>query len=110
MEGKNYNMIWTDNPKHGPLKYGCVNNPQVYNANKSSIMQITVFNEDVNLCGDLFFRLINARNGQVICRFALNTSFIGKDNIYTLNKKGVDPDSIGKDKRFDPLFKIELKF
>ena len=63
MEGKNYNMIWTDNPKHTPLKYGCVNNPQVYNANKSSIMQITVFNEDVNLCGDLFFRLINARNG-----------------------------------------------
>lgn len=56
-------MIWTDNPKHTPLKYGCVNNPQVYNANKSSIMQITVFNEDVNLCGDLFFRLINARNG-----------------------------------------------
>ena len=73
-------------------------------------MLITIFNEDVILCGDLFFRLVNARNGQIICRFALNTSFIGNDNIYELNKKGVDPDSIGKDKRFDPHFKIELVF
>lgn len=73
-------------------------------------MQITIFNENVVLCGDLFFRLVNARNGQIICRFALNTSFVGEDNVYYLDKKGVDPDSIGKDKRFDPNFKIEVKF
>jgi hypothetical protein len=39
------------------------------------------------VCGDLLFRLVNIKNGQLICRFALNTSFMNEEtNIYELTK------------------------
>jgi negative regulator of genetic competence, sporulation and motility len=39
------------------------------------------------VCGDLLFRLVNIKNGQLICRFALNTSFINEEtNIYEFTK------------------------
>ena len=62
------------------------------------------------MCGDLYFRLINSKNGKLICRFAMNTSFCDETNIYTFDKAGVDPDSIIKNKDFDSKFAIELHF
>jgi hypothetical protein len=70
----------------------------------------------VKLAGDIYIKLINAKNGNLICRFAINTAFIPevKDAeglcTYTLDKKGVDPDSILNNNKFDNKFKIELKF
>ena len=46
---------------------------------------------------------------KLICRFALNTSFI-QNNIYEFTKYTVDPDSIVKDNRIAPEFKIECYF
>ena len=44
--------------------------------------------EGIELCGDVSFRLINSKNKKMICRFAMNTSFV--DNItnkYIFDKK-----------------------
>lgn len=46
---------------------------------------------------------------KLICRFAMNTSFI-VDNKYEFSKYTVDPDSIIKDDRISPFFKIECFF
>lgn len=46
---------------------------------------------------------------KLICRFALNTSFI-IDNRYEFTKKTVDPDATSKDPRFADDFKIECYF
>jgi hypothetical protein len=80
-------------------------------------MVISIFDDNkkgnpgVKVSGDLYFRLINSKNGELICRFAMNTSFVSqKSNIYTFDKKGVDPDSIIKNKKFDNDFKIDLHF
>ena len=63
------------------------------------------------VCGDLFFRLINVKNNSQICRFALNTSFVNEEtNVYEFTKTAVDPDSIANDKRFDNDFKIKVFF
>ena len=32
--------------------------------------------EGIELCGDVSFRLINSKNKKMICRFAMNTSFV----------------------------------
>jgi hypothetical protein len=32
--------------------------------------------EGVELCGDVQFRLVNSKTKKMICRFAMNTSFI----------------------------------
>jgi len=45
----------------------------------------------------------------MICRFALNTSFI-QDNYYEFAKNTVDPDSLIKDERISWKFKIECFF
>ena len=65
----------------------------------------------IQVSGDLYFRLINSKNGDLICRFAMNTSFVmNKNNVYKFDKKGVDPDSIWKNKKFDNAFQIDLNF
>lgn len=65
----------------------------------------------IELCGDIFYKLINHKNKKLICRFAMNTAFIeNKTNIYTFDKKGVDPDKIMKNKKFDNNFRIDLIF
>ena len=46
---------------------------------------------------------------KLICRFALNTSFI-QNNVYEFTKQTVDPDSIIKDNRISWDFKIECYF
>lgn len=49
--------------------------------------------------------------GKLICRFALNTSFIPKEtNVYEFTKTTVDPDAVQKDERISPQFKIKLYF
>lgn len=61
--------------------------------------------EGIELKGDVSFRLINSKNKKLICRFAMNTSFVdAKTNKYTFDKKGVDPDSILKNKKFKNEF------
>lgn len=66
---------------------------------------------DVLLCGDIQFRIMNKGSfkNKLICRFAMNTSFI-RDNVYEFTKKTVDPDSILKNPKFDDNFKIECYF
>ena len=76
-------------------------------------MFINIVDENIpgiDLCGDIFFRLVNAKSNQQICRFAINTSFVSENNNYVLDKRGVDPDSIAQSKHFDNNFKIELRF
>jgi hypothetical protein len=46
---------------------------------------------------------------KLICRFALNTSFI-QDNYYEFANNTVDPDSTVKDSRISQNFKIECYF
>jgi len=46
---------------------------------------------------------------KLICRFALNTSFI-TENKYEFYKNTVDPDSIIKDERIPDDFRIECYF
>ena len=68
--------------------------------------------KDPLLCGDIYFRLMhktNSGNGKLICRFALNTSFI-QNNLYEFTKTTVDPDAVQKDQRIHPAFKIKLYF
>lgn len=63
------------------------------------------------MCGDLYFRLMHkgpVRN-KLICRFAINTSFI-KNNKCTFTKRDIDPDSSRKSSKFDEDFKIEIFF
>lgn len=74
--------------------------------------KITIdIDQDPLLCGDIYFRLLHKGSikNKMICRFALNTSFI-RDNYYDFTKATVDPDSIIKDERIDDGFKIELYF
>jgi hypothetical protein len=75
-------------------------------------MQISIqtnFGGKIKFCGDLYFRIVNAKNQQLICRFALNTSFLDPNNaFYTLGKLSVDPDSISKNKKVDRDFKINI--
>ena len=78
-------------------------------------MSIDIMNSEgklgIQVFGDLYFRLINSKNGDLICRFARNTAFVDQaTNTYTFDKAGVDPDSIIKCNKFDPNFKIVLTF
>ena len=67
--------------------------------------------EGIELCGDVSFRLINSKNKKMICRFAMNTSFVNNEtHKYEFDKKGVDPDSILKNKKFKNTFRIILTF
>ena len=67
----------------------------------------------MKLCGDIFFRIINSRPKKpaLICRCAINTSFIDQStNTYKLNKGSVDPDSILKSNDFDNDFGVTFYF
>lgn len=65
----------------------------------------------IEICGDIFFRIINGKKDKLICRFALNTAFIKPgSNKYSFDKWGVDPDSIATNPKYDNDFKIELSF
>ena len=86
-------------------------------------MEIYVRDNDdgeVSFSGDLFFRIYNKspKSSNLICRFALNTSFmdLGADKssdgmlVYHLDRKGVDPDSVAKNKDYDVNFGIEVHY
>ena len=53
---------------------------QQYKVGKDNVMIVYILDENtgegVELCGDVQFRLVNAKNKKMICRFAMNTSFI----------------------------------
>lgn len=68
-------------------------------------------NVGVLVSGDLYFRLINSKNNNLICRWSINTSFVNVNtNTYTLTKESVDPDSIKKSNKFSPDFSITIHF
>lgn len=75
-------------------------------------MEIEVRDKNKNykeMCGDLYFRLINANGGGLICRWSINTSFIDPDtNMIRLTKEMVDPDSIKKSNKFESNFSVTL--
>jgi hypothetical protein len=60
----------------------------------------------VDLCGDIFFKLMNKKGNKLICRWAINTSFVDSSNIYSLDKRSVDPDSIAKNSSFEADFQV----
>lgn len=116
MDGKDFTMIYTDNPNYKgidkqqrksvqPEKFSMVS----YKIGQANEMVIEVRNDKkpqqgVQVSGDLYFRLINSKNGKLICRFAMNTAFVNENNVYVFDKAGVDPDSILKSKDFDNNF------
>ena len=87
-----------------------------YKAGKDTKMVIDIASESPNkegitLCGDIYIRLVNSKNKKLICRCAINTSFIDAEtNSYRLDKKSVDPDSIMKSKEFDADFSVVFYF
>ena len=128
-DGKDYTPIWTDNPNFKYEKYNmrkpssfAPQTPVDARTDKQfSILVPGPHDRGLELSGDVFFKLVNVRSGQLICRFALNTAFMtprvkylpNKNKMiyyYELNKRGVDPDSIAKNPKFDPDFKVQLFF
>ena len=77
------------------------------------MLQKIVINVDNDplLTGDVYFKLMHkgSLKNKLICRFALNTSFI-QNNVYEFTKHTVDPDSTIKDNRFSWDFKVECYF
>lgn len=119
-DGKNFKMIWTNNPNYKEADKKQVqqinSNIQTYKVGQDDVMVIEIEDlkrpdQGVLVCGDLYFKLINAKNKDLICRFAMNTAFIPSDtNVYSFDKRSVDPDSIIKNKKFDHNFQINLYF
>ena len=76
-------LIWTNNPdykyKNGQKKSTSAVMTS-YKVGKDTMMKINILDEKtgegVELCGDVQFRLVNAKSKKMICRFAMNTSFI----------------------------------
>ena len=104
--GKDFTLIWSN--KHSQnLKHYKVSSTQVH-LPKKIIIDI---DKDPLLCGDIYFKIMHkgSLKNKLICRFALNTSFI-KDNYQDFTKATVDPDAVFKDNRFSDEFKVELYF
>ena len=83
MDGKTYPMLWTNNPnflKKDKNYSGAFSSKFLsFKSGKDNLMEINVttnFGAPLKFCGDLYFRMVNAKNQQLICRFALNTSFM----------------------------------
>ena len=112
LEATDFSIIWTNNPDYKypkGQKKSTSSVLQAYKVGKDNVMTIYIVDENtgegVELCGDVQFRLVNSKNKKMICRFAMNTSFIStKTNKYRFDKKGVEPDSILKNKKFDNDF------
>lgn len=111
-------MIWTNNEKFkqkqpdfliAPYEVSLQNNTVKINVNEQ-IKPGTQSTKGLLLCGDIFFRIWDGQKKELICRFALNTSFIKNDNVCEFTKESVDPDSILNNNNYDPEFKIELYF
>jgi len=78
MDGKDFSKIWDSDVNKIP------------NAGDKEI--VLDIDDGIELCGDIFFKLTNDRNKKLICRFAMNTSFVNNEtNIYEFGKKNVDP-------------------
>lgn len=117
-------MIWTDNPKYMKKKEN-FEDPRYsfhtiyqYNATRDPGMVIDIADicrksplgtDGLTLFGDIFVRIKNARNQELICRIAFNTAFIERGSAkYTLDKFNVDPDKIQKDPKYPGDFKIQM--
>jgi len=121
-DGKNFKLIWTDNPKlkkkhKDPTSKIIIHSIKSYNASKDQGIVVDIeyltqkaFKEDgLIICGDIFVKICNAKNQELICRFAFNTAFIERGTAkLILGKSNVDPDRIQKSSRYHPDFAVEL--
>ena len=85
LDGTNFDVIWTNNPKFkdknkerravffkGPMEV-------IKSYPGDSNMSIDVYGNNQNpveFSGDLFFRIYNQKNKKLLCRFEINTSFM----------------------------------
>lgn len=115
LSGKDFDLIWSN--KHSQNLQNHRNTDKLGDGTKSSSQKkqnqkITInVDNDPLLCGDIYFRLMHkgSLKNKLICRFAMNTSFI-QNNVYEFTKQTVDPDSIIKDERISWDFKVECYF
>lgn len=125
LDGTNFDVIWTNNPKFKDQnKYRkpiYIKGPMEITKSKpgESDMSIDIYSDqgEVELSGDLFCRIYNNKSKKLICRFAFNTSFMDmqgqytdKMRMYKLGKKAIDPDSIQKSNDYSPDFGIEIHY
>ena len=99
LSGKDFDLIWTNKNSSNLKKYQNTAE-QIGQAQPKGVgLQKIVINIDNDplLCGDIYFRLMHksssSSKGKMICRFALNTSFI-QNNIYEFTRTTVDPDAV----------------
>lgn len=118
LSGKDFEVLWTNKNSLNLKQYRTGDSAPGQAAMANSLgqqkQQKIVMNVDSDplLCGDIYFRLMHkgSMKSKLICRFALNTSFIQDNNIYEFTKFTVDPDSKRKDPRIPVDFKVECYF
>jgi hypothetical protein len=77
LSGKDFDMIYTNKNSANLKKH--VNTLENYTGTTQHPKIVINVDKDPLLCGDIYFRLMHRTNsgrGKLICRFALNTSFI----------------------------------
>eukprot|EP00347_Sterkiella_histriomuscorum_P023468 403334529 len=121
LNGTDFSMIWTNKKSQNLQRYKiCENQKQMdyyENGLKCQALdcqnqKMTIqFDQKLLLGCDLYFRIKHKGSikNKLICRFALNPAFI-QDNIVTLSRKSVDPDSISKNPMYNSEFKVDIYF
>ena len=111
LSGRDFDLIYTNKNSANLKKH--MNTEGGGSTHQHPKIVINV-DKDPLLCGDIYFRLMHRTSsgkGKLICRFALNTSFIPQDEkMYEFTRNTVDPDAVQKDQRIHPAFKIRLYF
>jgi hypothetical protein len=77
LSGRDFDLIYTNKNSVNLKKH--VNTEGGGGSSQKIVMNV---DKDPLLCGDIYFRLMHRTSsgkGQLICRFALNTSFIPQD-------------------------------
>ena len=64
-------------------------------------------NISILMCDDVYVKI---NRGKLLCRFSLNTAFIGPSNKLKFTKKDMDPDSVKLDKSFPDDFEVIVCF
>ena len=84
---------------------------------------VVIIENSLQLSSDLYFRIKHRGNlkNKLICRCAINPAFVCDKYLLFLfsltfcsvvyfNKKSVDPDSIARNSKYSPDFKVEIHF
>ena len=125
INGTDFTTIWQNKDSMNLKTYRIYDAEEGITQHAKGIAQKMVMSIDqkLKLSSDLYFRLKHKGSfkNKLICRFALNTSFIDNSKyccsfaltIYSIYKFGralVDPDSIRNDPRFTDSFRVEIHF